>query len=326
MRLRGLTFGAALLIAALVGAGCAASPEPETPAPLAEGERLEVIATTSIVGDVVGAIGGDAIDLTVLMQPGQDPHSYEPVPADLARIEQADVVFANGLGLEGPLLDTLAEASDGTPIVAVSDGVEALDVEGGLHGGEEGDALDEGHAEDGADPHVWMDPWNVSIWVDNISATLIERDPTHADDYRAAAEAYRDALREIDEELRAQAAGIPPDRRVLVTNHEALHYFARRYGFDVVGTVYAGASSLAEPSAADLAALADVVADAGVPAIFVDSTISDELAHVVAQETGQKIGVYTLYTGALGPPGSGADSYLGMMRTDMETIAAALGD
>lgn len=309
------------LIAALLLSACAAGAATPSddggslptlePAALAEGEKVRVVATTSIIGDVVAQVGGDHIDLTVLIAPGQDPHSYQPVARDLAHVEQAHVVFINGLDLEEGLLAAVGTVAQTAPLVPVSAGVEVI------AGG------DEEHA--AGDPHTWMDPHNVMIWAGNIAAALAALDPAHAEDYRANAEAYQGELRALDAYIREQVALIPPERRKLATNHEALAYFARRYGFEVIGTVYLGASQLAEPSAGDMARLVETIRAEDVPAIFVETTVSDALARAIAREVGREIGVYTLYTGSLGPPDSGADTYIGMMRANIETIVAALG-
>ncbi len=309
-----------LLIAALLFSACAARAPTSVdedmvlptlePVALAEGEKLRVVATTSIVGDVVARVGGTHIDLTVLIAAGQDPHSYQPVARDLAQVERAHVVFVNGLGLEEGLLAAIGTVAHAAPLVPVSAGVEVIPSE------------EEEHAE--GDPHTWMDPHNVIIWSENIAAALSALDPLHAEDYRANAEAYQDELRALDDYIRQQVALIPPERRKLVTNHEAFAYFARRYGFEIIGTVYLGASRLAEPSAGEMAQLVETIRAEGVPAIFVETTVSDALARAIAREVGHEIGVFTLYTGSLGPPGSPADTYIGMMRANIETIVAAL--
>jgi ABC-type Zn uptake system ZnuABC Zn-binding protein ZnuA len=286
------------------------------PATLDAGEKLRVVATTNIVGDVVAQVGGDAIDLTALMGPGQDPHSFEPAARDLSTIETAHVVFTNGLGLEESLEETVEAVADGVPVVPVSAGVEVMALTGG-------DAHDQ-HDGGVADPHTWMDPHNVMIWTENVAAVLGALDPANAETYADNATAYVEELAALDAYIAAQADRIPPAEHKLVTNHESLGYFARRYGFEVVGTVYVGASQLAEPAAGDLAALIDTLKSEEVRAIFVETTVSEELAAVVADEVGYEVRVYTLYTGSLGEPGSGADSYLGMMRANIDTIVAGL--
>lgn len=306
-----------LVIAAL--SGCSQSSGSQQPAPggmslpelgpveLADGERLRVAATTSILGDVVRQIGGDLIELTVLMQPGQDPHSYEPAAADLARLQDTHVIFANGLNFEEGLLATLESVDTAAPIVPVSAGVEVIQAEGE------------------PDPHVWQDPRNVMIWAENIALVLSTLDPVHADSYRGDTVAYTAQLDGLHERIQERVEEIPPASRKLVTNHDTFAYFARAYGFEVVGTVLLGASDLAEPSAGQIAQLVQAVEDTGVPAIFVETTINDDLAQVIADEVGRDIQVLTLYTDALGRPGSGAETYIDMMLANAETLVRGLG-
>lgn len=321
--LRAVFLRGAVAVLALWLAACTAAPEQAgfqqaarlADAGLGEGERLRIVASTSIAGDVVAQVGGDLIELQVLIQPGQDPHSYEPAARDIARLEDAHVIFVNGLGLEENLIEMLHGTGTGVPVVALAEDIEPLAAE---HDGEE----DDDHGD--LDPHVWLNPLHVVTWTGTIADTLSTLDPAHADTYAANAAAYASELRALDGEIAAQVEAIPAAQRRLVTNHHALAYFAERYGFEVVGTVYLGASTLAEPNAGDLARLVETIRATGVRAIFVDSSISDEQARIIAEEVGSEVGVYALYTGTLGPPGSGADSYLGMMRANIETIATAL--
>jgi ABC-type Zn uptake system ZnuABC Zn-binding protein ZnuA len=294
------------------------------PVALGAGEKLRVVASTNIVGDAVSQVGGDAIDLTVLMGLGQDPHSYEPTPADLSQIEMAHVAFVNGFGLEGGLLGLLEPLESGVPIVPVSAGIEPREFEHADEHEEESHEAADQHAHAGGDPHTWMDPNNVEIWAANIAEVLSDLDPANADTYQANAATYVEQLEELDAYIEQQVSRIPPGERKLVTNHEAFGYFADRYGLEVVGTVFIGASELAEPSAGDMADLIEAIKAEGVHAIFVETTVSSQLAEVVADEVGYEVGVYTLYTGSLGEPGSGADTYIGMMHTNVDTILAGL--
>jgi ABC-type Zn uptake system ZnuABC Zn-binding protein ZnuA len=270
------------------------------------------VATTSIIGDVVRQVGGDALDLTVLMEAGQDPHTYEPVPEDIRRVENAQIVFSNGFDLEENLIAVLDAQQAKVRIVPVSSSLP--------------DLIKTGQSDhSGVDPHVWQDPANVKLWADTISHELASLDPANRTLFESRAEAYKKQLDSLDAELSAQAASIPADRRKLVTNHDALAYFARRYGFKIIGTVYVGASEVAEPSTGAMAELVGTIKAEQVPAIFVETTVSDQLARVIAQEVGHGVKVLRLYTDSLGPPGSGADTYVGMMRTNMDMILQGLG-
>jgi ABC-type Zn uptake system ZnuABC Zn-binding protein ZnuA len=278
--------------------------------PREEGEKLKVVATTNIVGDVVSKVGGDLIDLTTLLGAGVDPHSYVPTPAHIAAIHDAHVVFANGAGLEENLEETLESAGGGAVKVPLSDGLELRHAEDPSHGE---------HAED--DPHVWLDVQNVSYWTEIVSQALSVLDPDHAEVYSANAAAYSRELEELDAWVVAQMATIPEANRRLVTNHPALGYFADRYGLEQLGAVYPVSPS-SEPSAQEIAALEDAIRQYDVPAVFTESTVNPRLAQQVAQDTGVKL--VALYTGSLGEPGSGVESYLALIRFNVEAITAAL--
>lgn len=285
----------------------------------ADDGKPRVITSTTIVGDVVSQVGGDLIDQTTLMQPGQNPHSYEPTAQQIAGVENADVIFVSGLGLEEGLINTLDAAGGDTPLVALSDNVDLLESPGSedTHDGED---------EHGAyDPHTWLNPLNVIVWTNNIADTLSEVDPANADAYRANADAYIAELQDLDATIMEQVQTIPPEKRKLVTNHEAFDYFTQHYGFEQIGTVYLDMSGTSEPNAGDLAALIDTIHQQNVTAIFVETTVSSQMAQVVAEEAGQDIEVYTLYTGSLSEPGGEADSYINLMRANIKTIVEALG-
>jgi ABC-type Zn uptake system ZnuABC Zn-binding protein ZnuA len=289
-------------------------------ASLAGGQKLQVVATTGIVGDVVRNVAGDLVELSVLIGPGQDPHTYQPTPKDIAEIERAHVVFINGLGLEEGLGSTIdAAAGRGSAVVSVSTGIRPLapDAQPAASPG-----ATPARPGAGSDPHVWFDPANVKIWVDNIEKSLSALDPPHAASYQANAAAYARRLDDLDAYIRGQVALIPPQNRKLVTDHDAFGYFADRYRFQVVGAVIPSVSTSAEPSAGELAGLVEKIRAEKVPAVFIGTTTNPKLADLVAQETGAQ--VLPLYTGATGPAGSGTDTYIGMMRADVDTIVKGL--
>lgn len=289
------------------------------PEPVALGGRpLRVVATTSIIGDVVGRVGGSAIELTTLMRPGQDPHSYQPAAADLTAVADADVVFVNGWDLEQNLIASLQNIASQAVIVPVSAGIVPLAL--GTHDAAEG-------GQGAADPHTWLAVANVTQWTTNIATTLAALDPANAAAYTANAAEYAAELAELDASLRAQLAAVPEARRVLVTNHDAFGYFAAAYGFRVLGTMIPGASTLAEPTASDLAALVAAMRQENVCALFTETTVSSKLGQTVAAELDgcDTVQVLQLYSGALGAPGSGADTYSGMMQTNVDTIVSGLG-
>lgn len=275
-----------------------------------ESDRLRLLATTTILGDVVRQIGGEAVSLSVLLPPHADPHTFEPAPQDLIALSQADLVFVNGAGLEQPLLPRLENAlgeAGARKIISASEGLELLRFAGGQ--------ADPDHpAAGGYDPHVWFDPNNVIHWTYNIERALSQRDAANAEAYAANAEAYREQLRALDAWIREQVARIPSEDRKLVTDHLTLGYFAARYGFEQIGAVIPGFSTAAEPSAQQLAELETAIRQADVRAIFVGTTVNPRLAERVADDTG--IRLVSLYTET--------GDYLELMKYDVNAIVEAL--
>ncbi len=288
------------------------------PVSLDQGERLRVVATTTIVGDVVAQVGGEHIDLHVLLPPGVDPHSYQPTPRDLEAVSQAHVIFINGLGLETFLERLLQNAPPQTPVISLSAGISPRQAE---HDETEADA---DHPEEGVDPHVWLSvPLVRDYWVPNVAQALAALDPAHAADYEANAARYREVLTRLDTEIRQMVARIPPERRILVTDHDVFGYFAQEYGFRIVGTVIPSVSTLAEPSARQLAQLQEQIRTVGVSAIVVGSTVSPALVSQLAEDLG--IQVVTVYTGSLTGPEGPAPTYVDYMRVNVTRIVEALG-
>ncbi len=285
-----------------------------------EGQPLRVIATTSIIGDVVAQVGGDAIELTTLMGPGQNPHNYEPAAKDLTAVSEAQVIFINGWDLEEALVDDLEAIGAGAFIIPVSARIEPMAFR--IPKAKVGDDHDHGDP----DPHVWTSIHNVEQWVENIENALSELDPAHAEAHQANAEAYLTELETLEAYTEAQLADIPTEERLLVTNHSAFGYFARDYDFEVLGTVIPGMSTLSEPSARDLAELIATMEEQDICTIFTETTVSDALAQTVAAELSgcDDVKVLPLYTGAVGPTGSGADSYIGMFRANVDTIVEGM--
>jgi ABC-type Zn uptake system ZnuABC Zn-binding protein ZnuA len=280
----------------------------------ARAQQLDVVATTTIVGDVVSQIGGEHIRVSVLLPVGADPHAFEATPQDAARLSQADLVFANGAGLEAFLEPLLGNVSTGIKVVDVSAGIPLLSSA----------AIDDDHATDSAtgDPHTWTDPNNVITWTLAIEGALVAADPDHAADYRASAAAYRGKLQALDAWVREQIAQIPPERRQLVTDHATFGYFAQRYGLEPLAAVVPGYSTVAQPSARDLAALEDAIAASGARAIFVGTTVSDSLARRVAEDMG--VPLVPLYTGSLSGPQGPASTYLDYTRYNVAAVVQAL--
>ena len=281
------------------------------------GNKLKVVATTTIVDDVVRQLGGDAIDLTVLLPVGSDPHAFSPAPRDIALISDANVVFINGAGLEEFLTPLLESAGGEAEIIDLSEGLTLLEFEGDHH---EDDHEGEHHHD--MDPHTWTSPRNVMAWVTSIEQTLSRLDAANAQTYQANAAAYRQELTALDAWIVEQIAQIPAARRVLVTDHVVFGYFAAHYELEQLGAVVPGYSTLAQPSARELAALEDAIRAYDVPAIFVGSTVNPALAQRVAEDTGMQL--VFVYTGSLTAPDGNAPTYLAYIRYNVTAIVEAL--
>ena len=279
--------------------------------PAADDGKLKVVATTSIIGDVVANIGDDLIDLTVLMPAGTDPHSFEPSPQQIAALSDADIVFVNGFALEETLMPVLESATTPDKIVQVSEGVEPIAFAGKM------DETGEGGQRH--DPHVWMDPNNVIIWTQNIENALSKADPGHADAYHKNAEDYRKQLKELDEWIQAQISPLLPLK--VVTDHKVFGYFARRYGIEQAGAIIPSYSAMAQPSAQEIAQLEDAIQQLGVKAILVGNTVNPSLSQRVAEDTGVQL--IPIYTGSLSGPEGPASTYLDFMRYNVNAIVKA---
>lgn len=324
--LRTFSLVAAFPALALVAAGCG-SDTSDT----ASGGTPTVVVTTSILGDIVENVVGDEATVEVLMPAGVDPHEFELSAAEAAQLQDADVIVANGLGFEAGMADALDAAEDaGVPLIEVAPGLDPLSLADGAHAHEEeGSHEEEAHGEEDAgealDPHVFTDPARMADGVEQLATSLGAEVPALAGGVVAEqAAAYAEDLRAVDQEIEDQLRAIPADQRVLVTNHEVFAYFADRYDFDVVGTVVPSGTTLAEPSSQELTELAEVVEENDVPAIFADASSPTDLAEALAQESGLDVEVVALFTESLGEPGSGAETYLDMLRANSAAITAAL--
>ncbi len=282
--------------------------------------KLKVLATTSIVSNVVSLVGGEEIEITTLLPLGSDPHGFEPTPQDITKILDADVIFANGAGLEEFLDNLIESAGAQNKVVYVSRGIELRQLES--QPSQEGATDIEDDDQVGGDPHTWVDPNNVMIWVHNIKDTLSELDPQDSEYYQINSEEYEGSLKELDTWIREQVAYIPEANRKIVSDHNLLGYFADQYGFEQVGAVIPSYSTLAEPSASELAKLEDAVKELGVKAVFVGNTVNPSLATRVAEDTGTNL--VFIYSGSLTEPGGEAGSYIDYMRYNVQNIVEAL--
>ena len=320
---------ALLAIAVAVGAAACAgegrgSPASDTRA----GDLPWIVATTDIVGHVVAQVGGDAIDLSVLLPPGQDPHGYEPTARILGELSEARVIFMNGFGLEENLLEVLLEVAEGR-LVSVSDGIVPGEISLGIGpAGDQGDTLetDGGH---GRDPHTWMSPVNVKTWVRNIQSALTAIDSESAAVYDKNATAYLLQLDELDRFVRDALSTVPPARRKLVTDHRVFGYFADEYGFEQAGFVLESSSTNAEATPKELVNLVLLIREERIPAIFVGGTANPRLAQLaesIAVEAGHDVQVLPVLTGSLAGAGEPGDTYLSFIRFNVAQIVTGLGD
>ncbi len=300
----------------------ACTPSATPPAPAADASQpLQVLATTSIVADVVKNVGGERVIVTTLLPIGTDVHTYEPAPQDLAKIASARLVFVNGAGLEEFLNVLIENAGAADRVIEVSAGIELRDFGGHAEEGGENQAKAGEEHTDG-DPHTWVDPNNVKIWVENIRSALTTADPAGEAVYRANAEAYLKQLEEMDAWIRQQVAQIPPENRKLVTDHQVFGYFAERYGFEQVGAIIPGYSTAVQPTAQEVAAIEDAIRGLGVKAVFVGKTVNPSLAQRVAEDTG--IRLVGLYHGSLSEAGGEAGTYLDYLRYNVTQMVNAL--
>ena len=306
-----------VLLLVLVLAGCTSLPSGGS---VPDG-RLQVLATTSIVGDVVRQVAGDHALVQVLLPVGTDPHAFEPRPQDAALIADADLVFASGAGLEEFLTPLLNSAGAADRIVELSAGI-ALQPFAGEELAPAAGTQNDASADHQVDPHTWMDPNNVIVWTRNALAALSAADPDNASAYAANAGAYIRSLQELDAWIAQQVNRLPLEQRKLVLDHYTLGYFASAYGFEIVGELIGSISTNAQTSAQELALLEDQIRAFGVPTILVDQSVNPALAEQVARDTGTQ--VVQIYSGSLGPPGGPASSYLDMMRYNVTAIVEAL--
>lgn len=297
-------------LALTAGAGPALS-QPAAPGPVAE--KLPVVATFSILADLVRQVGGERVAVTALVGPDGDAHVYAPTPADGKRLAAARLVVTNGFGFEG-WIDRLIKAS-GTKagIVQASRGVAPLRARGGEHGHAHGSAHD---------PHAWQNVANAKLYAAAIRDALVSADPAGREAYEANAAAYDRRLDALDAELRAAVARIPAERRRVITSHDAFTYFEAAYGLAFVAPQ--GVSTESEASAADVGRLIRQIRRENIKAIFVESVTDPRLVERIARETGARVGE-RVYSDALSAPDGPAGTYIDMMRHNIRAFGAALG-
>jgi len=298
-------------VSIIVSAGCGGT-DPAS----RKSERLSVVATTTIVADLVRSIGGDDVEVVSLMGAGVDPHLYKPSAGDVRRMAEARAVFYNGLHLEGKMGEVFEQMGRrGVPALAVAECVpgDRLIGTGGFGGIH--------------DPHVWFD---VTLWNDAagcVRDALVELDPAHEAGFRSRAATYGQQLEDLDAWIREQIATIPEELRILVTAHDAFSYFGRAYGVEVRGLL--GISTVAEAGAADVQELAGFIAERGLPAVFVETSVPERYVMALREAVaarGHSVAVGgSLYSDALGGAGTDAATYVGTVRANVTTVVAALG-
>ena len=301
-----LRWSATLLVGLLL-VGCGGRPgssSESAPTRPLDPNALNVVATTTVFADIVANVGGSRTSVNSIIPPGVGPEDYEPKPDDAKRLADAALVVSNGVGLDDFLDRLIRSGSDGRAArLVLGDGIPTVTIDG-----EE-------------NPHFWLDPSLVSeYYVPAIVAKLTELDPAGEAIYEANAKAYTQSIDALDQELKAQVAEIPAENRKLVTFHDAFPYFARHFGFELIGVILENVGQ--EPTASELGALVDKVKAAKANAIFSEAQFSPKLSETLAREAGITKVVTTLYTDSLGP--APADTYLGMMRWNMSQIAEAL--
>ncbi|MEQ8717402.1 MAG: metal ABC transporter substrate-binding protein [Acidimicrobiales bacterium] len=338
---------AVALAVTLIGAACGGNSDEGA------GDGPVVVATTGIWADVVANVACDGlVEVVTIIPAGGDPHAFEPSLADRGAMDDSDLVVANGLGLEEGLADTIdASEATGTAVFEMADHVDSIptffdshdddhsdsdDHDGDGHGSDHSDDDDHGsdhgddddhgdeHDHEGDDPHIWFDPVRVAGALDDLGDAVVGAAGLDADAVAACVADYRAELEAVDAEIAAMVADLPESRRKLVTSHDSMGYFADRYGFTVVGTVIPAPSTLAQSSPAQLEDLAATIESTAVPAIFAEAQHSAADVEALASRVGD-VTVVTLNTGSLGEPGSGADTYIGFLRTNAGAVTTALG-
>jgi len=276
----------------------------------ANGGPLSVVATFSILGDFARNVGGDRVSVTMLVGPNSDTHVYTPTPSDAKEITDAKLVIVNGLGLEGWLPRLIKSSGSKAATVVATRGIATRKIENGHD-----------HGPGDADPHAWQSVLNAKTYVANIRDALTAVDPAGADAYRANAAAYLARLDALDREIREALAKIPPERRSVISTHDAFGYFAAAYGIKFIAPQ--GVSTESEPSARDIAAIITQIKRQKIPAVFLENVSDPRLMRRIAAETGANIGG-TLYSDSLTDEKGPAPTYIDMVRHNIKALTSAL--
>jgi zinc/manganese transport system substrate-binding protein len=274
-------------------------------------DKLPVLASFSILGDIVAQVGGDRVTVSTLVGPDQDGHVYQPTPNDIKKVTHARLIVVNGLGFEG-WMDRLAHSANYKgSIVVASTGIQARELE------EEGS---KDHAEH-TDPHAWQNPANVMIYTQNIVSALDKLDPAGSAVYKKNGDAYITALKQLDSWAGAQFAGIPVAKRKIITSHDAFHYFGAHYKIEFIAPQ--GMATDSEPSAREVASMIRQMKKEQIKAVFIENMTSPKLLQQISREAGTDAGA-KLYSDALSGPQGPAPDYLRMMRYNVEQMLGGL--
>ena len=295
---------ASLILAAILINACSSSPSQ-----VLQGESLKILATESFLGDIAQNVAGDRVKIDILLPITADPHEYQPTPGDMIKVAGSQVVIINGLGYEGWLQKTLDNTGGTAQVIVSTRGMTPRPDPSGAHS-------------DG-DPHLWMNPMNVILYAQNIRDGLILADPAGKDIYARNADAYILKLKDLDQWIKNQVDQLPPNKRKLITNHDALGYFASAYGFQMVGAVIPSVTTDASPSAQQMAGLIDTIKSSGATAIFLDAGENQNLARQISTETGVKV-VTDLYVETISAPDGPAPTYIDMLKHDVTRIVSTL--
>lgn len=285
-------------------------------------DKLPVVASFSILGDFVRQVGGDRIALDVLVRRGGDAHVYSPTPSDAKKLSAAKVIFVNGIRFEGWVERLVRSSGTKATVITATTGIKPLTMVNGHAGHNHGGKSQTGRSHAAPDPHAWQNIANAKIYVANVRDALAAADPAGAATYKANAEAYLGKLDTLEQEVVAAIAKIAPERRRIITSHDAFGYFGAAYGLQLISPQ--GISTESEASAQDVARIIRQIRQEKIPAVFVENISDPRLSERIARETGAKIGG-TLYSDSLSPPDGPAGTYIDMVRHNIRELTKALG-
>lgn len=270
-------------------------------------EKIKIVASTSIIGDITTAIAGDYVDIKLLVPVGGDPHNYEPIPSDMKKLQTADFILKNGLGLEGWISDLYTNSGTKAPLINCTKNISAITSD---------------TYKDSSDPHVWMNPLNGIIYAKNIYSAIEKKlDASQKEITKQKLDTYIKDLNSLDLYITKEIQSIPENQRTLITNHDAFKYYGRKYGLELASVL--GITTEADVQTGDIIRVAEAIKKTKVPSIFVETTINPQLIEQIAKDNHVEIGG-SLYSDSLGKKGSDGDTYLKMLRANTDKIVRGL--